>query len=181
MKLSLKKQLTAGSLNYFFAKNPIINIWQGYESIITLKTWFRSCLFCLCTNNFLQYCFHFMYLDKIFLNLSTFSFTNLLVQIFYIRTSLPNRAWNFVDRTKAISFHRSFFFLHSDMFNLFHSTGMFLCPLKTWENLRFSDVFRGYRKIPMTTGLKVTMKKTYPINSLPLSNKFLATVSTFNE
>ena len=30
-----------------------------------------------------------------------------------------------------------------------HATGLFLYPLKTSENQRFSDVFRGYRKRPV--------------------------------
>ena len=30
-------------------------------------------------------------------------------------------------------------------FNLFHATGLFLYPQKISRNLRFSDVFRGYR------------------------------------
>ena len=30
--------------------------------------------------------------------------------------------------------------------NSFHAIGLFLFPLKTSENQRFSDVFRGYRK-----------------------------------
>ena len=30
--------------------------------------------------------------------------------------------------------------------NPFHDTGVFLYPMKTSENQRFSDVFRGYRK-----------------------------------
>ena len=39
--------------------------------------------------------------------------------------------------------------------NPFHATGLFLHPLKTSKNQRFSDVFRGYRKIPVTrNGLK---------------------------
>ena len=36
--------------------------------------------------------------------------------------------------------------------NLFHPflvAGLFLYPLKTEENLKFSDVFRGYRKRPV--------------------------------
>ena len=35
------------------------------------------------------------------------------------------------------------------LFNPFHATGLFLYPLKTSENQRFSDVFRGYRKRPV--------------------------------
>ena len=31
----------------------------------------------------------------------------------------------------------------------FHVIGLFLYPLKTSENQRFSDVFRGYRKRPV--------------------------------
>ena len=39
--------------------------------------------------------------------------------------------------------------------NPFHATGLFLHPLKTSENLWFSDVFRGYGKRPATgNGLK---------------------------
>ena len=33
--------------------------------------------------------------------------------------------------------------------NPFYATGLFLYPLKTSENQRFSDVFRGYRKRPV--------------------------------
>ena len=33
--------------------------------------------------------------------------------------------------------------------NRFHATGLFLYPLKTSENQRFSDVFRCYRKRPV--------------------------------
>ena len=34
----------------------------------------------------------------------------------------------------------------SELLNPFHATGFFLYPLKTLENLWFSDVFRVYRK-----------------------------------
>ena len=34
--------------------------------------------------------------------------------------------------------------------NPFHDTGTFLYPLKISENLRFSDIFRKYRKRPVT-------------------------------
>ena len=34
--------------------------------------------------------------------------------------------------------------------NTFHATGLFLYPLKTSENQRFSDVSREYRKRPVT-------------------------------
>ena len=41
------------------------------------------------------------------------------------------------------------------MFNAFHDTGLFLYPLKTSENQRFSDVFKRYRKRPIAwNGLK---------------------------
>ena len=41
------------------------------------------------------------------------------------------------------------------IFNPFHATDFFLYPLKTSENLRFSDIFRGYRERPVTwNGLK---------------------------
>ena len=35
------------------------------------------------------------------------------------------------------------------LFNRYHATGLFLCPLKISENLWFSDVFGGYRKRPV--------------------------------
>ena len=36
-----------------------------------------------------------------------------------------------------------------NILNLFHATGLFLYPLKTWENQRFSYIFRGYKKRPV--------------------------------
>ena len=36
-----------------------------------------------------------------------------------------------------------------NLINPFHATGFFLYPLKTSENQRFSNVFRGYRKRTM--------------------------------
>ena len=36
-----------------------------------------------------------------------------------------------------------------ELFNPFHATDIFLYPLKTSENLWFSDVFRGVRKSPV--------------------------------
>ena len=41
----------------------------------------------------------------------------------------------------------------------FHATGLFRYPLKTSENLWFSDVFRGYRNRPVAwNGLKCNVK-----------------------
>ena len=40
---------------------------------------------------------------------------------------------------------------NNDVFNLFHASGLFWYPLKTSENLWFSDVFRGYQE---TIGMK---------------------------
>ena len=36
--------------------------------------------------------------------------------------------------------------MQQNIINSFHVTGLFLYPLKTFGNLWFSDVFRGYRK-----------------------------------
>ena len=44
--------------------------------------------------------------------------------------------------------------------NPFHTTCLFLYPLKTSENLQFPDVLRGYRKTPVTgNGLKPVQQK----------------------
>ena len=41
-----------------------------------------------------------------------------------------------------------------------HATGLFLCPLKTLENLWFSEVFRGYGRRPVEwSGLKTESSK----------------------
>ena len=37
----------------------------------------------------------------------------------------------------------------TELFNPFHATGLFLYPLETSENQRFSGVFRGSRKRQM--------------------------------
>ena len=39
--------------------------------------------------------------------------------------------------------------LLGNLINLFHVSCLFICTLKTSENHRFSDVFRGYRKEPV--------------------------------
>ena len=40
-----------------------------------------------------------------------------------------------------------FFIFTEELINPFHATCLFLYPLKRSENLWFSDVFKGYRKI----------------------------------
>ena len=49
--------------------------------------------------------------------------------------------------SKVNVYEKGFHFTH--LLKPFHATGLFLCPLKTSENLWFSDVFRGYRKRPV--------------------------------
>ena len=39
---------------------------------------------------------------------------------------------------------------HWTKINSFYATGLFLYPLKASENEKFSDVFKGYRKRPVT-------------------------------
>ena len=39
--------------------------------------------------------------------------------------------------------NENIFFLNNFTINLFHATDLFLYPLKTSENQRFSDAFRG--------------------------------------
>ena len=43
-----------------------------------------------------------------------------------------------------------FFTFFGNFFNPFYAIGLFLYPLKTSENLWFSDVFRGYRMRPVS-------------------------------
>ena len=48
------------------------------------------------------------------------------------------------------------------IFNPFHATDFFLYPLKTSENLWFSNVFRGYRERPVTwNGLKAFVEMIF--------------------
>ena len=51
------------------------------------------------------------------------------------------------------------FQINFGLFNTFHATGLFLYPPKTSENLRFSDVFRGYRCSQMS--FKLSIVKTF--------------------
>ena len=41
--------------------------------------------------------------------------------------------------------HFSIGYYFEHVFNPFHNTGLFLCTLKTSENQRFLDIFRGYK------------------------------------
>ena len=40
-------------------------------------------------------------------------------------------------------------YLKKDLFKSFYASGLFLYPLKTSDNQRFSDFFREYRKKPV--------------------------------
>ena len=44
----------------------------------------------------------------------------------------------------------------TNLFNAFHTTGHFLYLLKTSENNRLFDIFRGYRKRPVAWNLRQT-------------------------
>ena len=58
------------------------------------------------------------------------------------------------------------------LFNPFHAIGLFLYPLKTSENLRFFDVFRGYRKRPVAwKGLNSFQKKIINAGDMILKNE----------
>ena len=53
-------------------------------------------------------------------------------------------------------FHQIFEYLY---INPFHTTGLFLCPLKITKNYKFSDVFRRYRNRPVAwNGLIIHLK-----------------------
>ena len=59
------------------------------------------------------------------------------------------------------------------LINPFHATGLFLFPLKTSENQRFSNILRGYRKRPVSwNGLR-----TWYLNTSTLLNALSAFVS----
>ena len=55
--------------------------------------------------------------------------------------------------------------------NPFHSTGLFLYPLKILKKQRFCDVFRGYRKRPVAgNGLMLNLERL-PINICGIMGK----------
>ena len=63
--------------------------------------------------------------------------------------------------------------------NPFHATGFFWYPLKTSENLWFSDVFRGYRKRPVAwnglirKSIKVCLSVEFCIKKLSHKNDWI--------
>ena len=60
--------------------------------------------------------------------------------VFFISTHLSRKSCKLFPQQK----------IDPHSFNLFHTTGLFLCPLKTSENQGSSDVSRGYGKKPVT-------------------------------
>ena len=60
--------------------------------------------------------------------------------------------------------------------NPFHGTGLFLCPLKTSENQRFSDVFKGYRKRPVVWN---RLKKFLCISSAEMFGNYSTSIISF--
>ena len=58
-------------------------------------------------------------------------------------------------------------FVEQNLLNFFHATGFVLYPLKTSENLCFSDFFRGYRKRPVAwNGLILSIKNILRNNEI---------------
>ena len=53
---------------------------------------------------------------------------------------------NKMDVLQGYFFFNAFFIVFTICVNQFHATAPFLYPLKTTENLRFSEVFMGYKK-----------------------------------
>ena len=75
-------------------------------------------------------------------------------------------AWSclkLLQRTACSSSMRIMFQNHHNMtINPFHATCLFRYPLKTSENRRFSDVFRGYRMRPVAwNGSKMMINSLY--------------------
>ena len=48
--------------------------------------------------------------------------------------------------------------------NLFHATGLFLYPLKKWENLWFSDILRRHRKRPVAWNGLIQILEDFVLN-----------------
>ena len=63
--------------------------------------------------------------------------------------SLRKKGYIPLDRKCKLKEHKTFIKPPGNLLNPFHATDLFLYPRKTSENLRFSDVFRGYRKRPV--------------------------------
>ena len=70
---------------------------------------------------------------------------------------------NIDDKFSQLNYPTAPFNLHicSDFFNPYPPNVTFLHPLKTSENLRFSDVFRGYRNVTLGEYGLITRDKTH--------------------
>ena len=65
------------------------------------------------------------------------------------------------------------------MIYAFQTIGLFLYPLKTTETQKFSEIFRRYRKIPVTwNGIK-TISYLLPIYSIVFSIQYHITIIKF--
>ena len=56
-----------------------------------------------------------------------------------------------------------FTWLHHALLRPYHATGLSLYPLEILENLWFSDVFRGYRKITGMKWVNAIVKFSFPL------------------
>ena len=82
-------------------------------------------------------------------HLVTVLYISLLVILLKLRhawASLTISNWNMCVWVSFLDIYLQARYQNNLSINPFHATGLFLFPLKTLENLWFSDVFRGYRK-----------------------------------
>ena len=66
--------------------------------------------------------------------------------------------------------------IYIEVINPFHATDLFWYPLKTSENLRFSDVFRGYQKRSVAWNKIISISRIY-LESKVISNVLVHRIS----
>ena len=86
----------------------------------------------------------FLFYDKS----ATSSF--LVFSLFQFLTDFMRKSYHFLTSSKFLLYPKNFAFLQPLAVNPFHATDLFWYSLKTSDNHRFSDVFRGCQKRSVT-------------------------------
>ena len=123
-------------LNKWNNREAVLQFWNIVEQICFNS--FFSKAFDEKTFTFHIFCLRLLHINK-FYKRSEIVSTSIIKSIFMSMFHMSNHGFGIILR-----------FFSSMLINPVHVTGLSLYPLKTSENLWFSDVFRGYRKKPVT-------------------------------
>ena len=183
------------TMSFFNKQHFRLNLWKSYATL--RLSWKKALLFNSFRTGFymitasvmkeLQKACIIRSVEEIIANLITqyfiLNFANIFVVTavsYAVNDTLTIRLWRFLTCQNSPADINALIVM-TGLINLFHATDLFWYPLKTSENLRFSDVFRGYQKRSVAWNGLIAMhyfQKTF--HFLSVSNCLMSILSNIS-